>query len=101
MVSRCGLEKSSLVGMGFDGPSAMKKLANEVKEFAGEQAFYVHRLTNCTELSLQDDVKQSDLLNELLQMCQDLWVPIQKGENFLTVSSRSKKNLKKCKNLHT
>ena len=99
---RCGLDKANLVGMGFDGPSVMKKLARDVKEYAGAQALYVHCLAHCTELIIKDAVEVSHLLSDALDLCQDLYAfvgaypkrvllfdEIQKEETELEISNRS------------
>ena len=99
---RCGLDKANLVGMGFDVPSVMKKLARDVKDYAGAQALYVHCLAHCTELISKDAVEVSHLVSDALDLCQDLYVfvgayrkrvllcdEIQKKETELEISNRS------------
>ena len=70
---RCGLGKENLVGMGFDGPSVMKKLAKLVKQHLNSNVLYVHCLSHCTELTIHDGCETSPILSSALDMCQDLY----------------------------
>ncbi|MEL7308435.1 MAG: hypothetical protein AAGK05_11580 [Pseudomonadota bacterium] len=70
---RCGLRKENLVGLGFDGPSVMKKLAKLVKQHLNSNVLYVHCLAHCTELAIHDACETSPILSSALDICQDIY----------------------------
>ena len=64
---RCGVNNDKFIAMSFDGASAMKLLAEKLKNCYGQQVSYIHCLAHCTELVVKDTISSSELLQ--LAMC--------------------------------
>ena len=70
---RCGLSHDKLVGMAFDGASAMKCLARLVKENINPFAMYFHCFAHCNELVFKDATSSSPLIATSQDLCEDLY----------------------------
>ena len=70
---RCNLDPTKVAGIGFDGASAMRKLAAKMNGVCGDQASYFHSLAHCNELIVKDAHEVWPLLSESLAICQSLY----------------------------
>ena len=73
---RCEFQNDKLIGMAFDGASAMKLLAKLVKEDINPNALYFHCMAHINELVFKDATSQSPLISGAQDLCEDIYVLI-------------------------
>ena len=61
-----------MVGMAFDGASAMKKLAVLLKDQVSKHALYIHCFANCNELVFKDATLLSSMVSDSQEICEDV-----------------------------
>ena len=67
ILTRCSFPSEKMIGMAFDGASAMEKLAALLKEKVSKHALYIHCFAHCNEV-----FKDATLLSSVVQETQDL-----------------------------
>ena len=73
ILTRCCFPPEKMVGMAFDGASAMKKLACLLKEQVSKHALYIHCFAHCNELVFKDATLLSSMVSDSLDLCEDVY----------------------------
>lgn len=73
ILTRCCFPPEKMVGMAFDGASAMKKLAVLLKEKVSKHALYIHCFAHCNELVFKDATLLSSMVSDSQDLCEDVY----------------------------
>ena len=63
---RCEVNNDKFIAMSFDGASAMKSLAEKLKNCDEQQVSYIDCLAHCTELVVKDTISSLELLQQAM-----------------------------------
>ena len=73
ILTRCRFPSKKMVGMAFDGASAMKKLAALLKEQVSKHSLYIHCFAHCNELVFKDATSLSSMVADSQDLCEDVY----------------------------
>lgn len=73
ILTRCRFPSEKMVGMAFDGASAMKKLAVLLKEQVSKHALYIHCFAHRNELVFKDATLLSSMVSDSQDLCEDVY----------------------------
>ena len=69
---RCNMASQKMIGMAFDGASAMKRLAVLLKDQVCKHALFIHCFAHCNELVFKDATSLSRMVADAQDFCEDM-----------------------------